>query len=108
MLGATHRELLAFWAIKTIMVQQAIPAAARASTQTEYDDLYARRRPPRDAQLWLAASEDRHGGSTGPLSLTIDRPPSSPRELLGRLPVPRSRGLSDCGSWTLGYTGAPS
>lgn len=57
------------------MIQQAMPGAAAASTRAEYDDLYARPRPPRDAGLWLAASEERHGSSTGPLSLAIDRPP---------------------------------
>jgi len=76
LLGATNRELLAAWATKTVlMIQQAMPTAARVSTGADYQNFYARRRPPRDARLWLAASGERHAGSTGPLSLTLDRPP---------------------------------
>lgn len=73
-LGATARELLASWAVKTIlMVQEAMSSDSRVSSAAEYDDFYARRRPPRDAHLWLAASAERHAGSTGPLPLTLTR-----------------------------------
>lgn len=109
LLGATNRELLAAWATKTVlMIQQAMPTAARVSTGADYQNFYARRRPPRDARLWLAASGGAPRGLNRSALAHARSTASSPRELLGGLPLPRPCGLSDRRSGTLEYTGAPS